>query len=263
MKTSLGLTLVIAFVVGGTSVFAQNPPVVTCPASSTVLCGAVPTVTAEVLEPEGQALAVVWAVNGVNIQTNQLPATNPTNIQAVAFTAALPFGTNQISITAFDTDGSSASCNSSVVVQDVIPPVITSVSGDRTVLWPPNHKLKQITVQADVTDDCTATTWKIISVSSNESEMGKGSGHTASDWKINGGHKVKLRAERSGQGSGRIYTITVRASDEAGNLSDPKTITVTVPHDQGKGNGNANAGNGEGKGQGKGNGKGKGKGKGK
>ena len=82
-----------------------------------------------------------------------------------------------------------------------------------------------------------------------------------SDWKINGDHKVKLRAERSGQGSGRIYTITVQASDEAGNLSDPKTITVTVPHDQGKGNGNANAGNGEGKGQGKGNGKGKGKGK--
>jgi hypothetical protein len=263
MKTSLALTLVISFVVSGTSVLAQNPPVVTCPASSTVLCGSVPTVTAEVLEPEGQALTVVWAVNGVNIQTNQLPATNPTNVHVVSFAAELPFGTNQISITAFDTEGSSASCSSSVVVQDVIPPVITSVSGDRPVLWPPNHKLKQITVQAEVTDDCTATTWKIISVSSNESETAKGSGNTLSDWKINGDHKAKLRAERSGQGTGRIYTITVQASDEAGNLSDPKTITVNVPHDQGKGNGNANPGDGEGKGKGKGNGKGKGKGKGK
>ena len=259
MKTSLAFTLVFAFVISGTSVLAQNHPVVTCPASSTVLCGSVPTVTAEVLEPDGQALAVVWAVNGVNIQTNQLPATN----HVVAFTAELPFGTNQILITAFDTDGSSASCSSSVVVQDVIPPVITSVSGNRTVLWPPNHKLKQITVQAEVADDCTATTWKIISVSSNESQTAKGSGHTLSDWKINGDHKAKLRAERSGNGSGRIYTITVQASDEAGNLSHPRTITVTVPHDKGKGNGNANPGDGEGKGNGKGNGKGKGKGKGK
>jgi hypothetical protein len=260
MKTSLSLTLAIVLVVSGTSVLAQNPPLVTCPASSTVLCGSVPTVTAEILEPDGQALTVVWAVNGINIQTNQLPATNPTNVQAVSFTAELPFGTNQISITAVDTDRNSASCRSSVVVQDVIPPVITNVSANPTVLWPPNHKLKQITVLAEITDDCTATNWKIISVSSNESETGKGSGNTPSDWKIDGDHKVKLRAERAGKGSGRIYTIIVQASDEAGNLSDPKTITVTVPHDQGKGNDNANAGNGN-AGNGKGNGKGKGKGK--
>jgi hypothetical protein len=42
-----------------------------------------------------------------------------------------------------------------------------------------------------------------------------------------------LRAERSGPGKGRVYTIKVEISDEAGNkvTSD---VTVLVPHDMGK-----------------------------
>jgi hypothetical protein len=42
-----------------------------------------------------------------------------------------------------------------------------------------------------------------------------------------------LRAERSGGGSGRIYTVTVEATDEAGNTTTA-TTEVTVPHSKGK-----------------------------
>jgi hypothetical protein len=260
MKTLFPATLALALVAIGTSVFAA-PPSVTCSPSSTVLCGSSATLTAEVLEPDAQALTVVWTVNGANVYTNDLPALNPPTPQQVSFAADLPFGTNQVSTTATDPDGNSASCDTVVVVQDVTPPVITSVSVDRTVLWPPNHRLTQIAVRADVADDCTATSWKIISVSSNESETARGSGHTPSDWQINGDHKVKLRAERSGNGSGRIYTITVQAWDAAGNPSNLKTVTVSVPHDKGKGKGGASGDSSKGNGNGTGNGKGKGKGK--
>jgi hypothetical protein len=44
---------------------------------------------------------------------------------------------------------------------------------------------------------------------------------------------MSLRAERSGTGSGRVYTITVQCTDAAGN-STTKTVTVTVAHDQAK-----------------------------
>jgi len=44
---------------------------------------------------------------------------------------------------------------------------------------------------------------------------------------------VLLRSERSGKGSGRIYTITVTCSDPAGHTV-VRTVTVTVPKSQGK-----------------------------
>ena len=43
---------------------------------------------------------------------------------------------------------------------------------------------------------------------------------------------AQVRAERSGRGSGRVYTLTVRCSETDGD-SGTADITVSVPHDQG------------------------------
>jgi hypothetical protein len=71
---------------------------------------------------------------------------------------------------------------------------------------------------------------KIVSVSSNEPVNGRGDGNTAPDWQITGDLTVKLRAERSGRGNDRIYTITVEASDGV-NPPTQGTVQVKVPHD--------------------------------
>jgi hypothetical protein len=39
-----------------------------------------------------------------------------------------------------------------------------------------------------------------------------------------------LRAERDGRGPGRVYTVTYRADDGHGNVTD-RASTVVVPHD--------------------------------
>jgi hypothetical protein len=70
-------------------------------------------------------------------------------------------------------------------------------------------------------------------VSSNEPDNGLGDGDTANDWVITGPMTVQLRAERAGNGTGRVYTITVRCTDAAGNSSE-RTVTVSVPKSQGK-----------------------------
>ena len=68
---------------------------------------------------------------------------------------------------------------------------------------------------------------------SNEPDNGTGDGDTANDIVIIDNLTFQLRAERSGNGKDRIYTITYQAIDWAGN-STLATATVTVPHDKGK-----------------------------
>ena len=124
---------------------------------------------------------------------------------------------------------------------DTTPPVIKSIVPDPDTLWAPNHKFVPVSIVATATDVCdAATTCKIDSVTSNEPVLDPGSGNTTPDWFIdNPGPKaspatlgVQLRAERSGTGIGRIYTVNVSCSDKSGNTSTGKT-TVSVSHDQG------------------------------
>jgi hypothetical protein len=51
---------------------------------------------------------------------------------------------------------------------------------------------------------------------------------TSPDWVVVNPHQVLLRAERSIRGDGRVYTIVVTATDEAGGTT-VQQVTVGVP----------------------------------
>ena len=209
-------------------------PTIGCPDAVTVECGTPAGLSVPVGSPAGYALTVVWSVNGTPLQTNHVPAGSPPTTNTVVFNAELPAGTNLVQVVVTDSAGNSVSCETTVTVVDTLPPVIKSASASPNSLWPPDHKMVKVTVTAAVTDNCGPTTWKIIAVQSSEPVNGVGDGNTSIDWQITGDHTVSLLAERSGTGSGRIYTITLQATDGAGNLSAPKTVTVTVAKSQGK-----------------------------
>ncbi len=109
------------------------------------------------------------------------------------------------------------------------PLAIEQLTASPNSLRPPNHKMVTVTVTPTLSGTCGTATCEIISVTSNEPVNGGGDGDTSPDWEIGSGLTLKLRSERSGQGTGRIYTITVRCTDPGGN-SATKTVTVTVPH---------------------------------
>jgi uncharacterized repeat protein (TIGR01451 family) len=114
------------------------------------------------------------------------------------------------------------------------PPTITGAAVDQPVLWPPNHKLANVTVSYEVTDNCPLPPNSCtLSVASNEPINGTGDGDTSPDWIILDAHHVQLRAERAGTGNGRIYTITITCIDSGGNSSH-QSVTVSVPHDRGR-----------------------------
>ena len=93
-----------------------------------------------------------------------------------------------------------------------------------------------MTATITVTDNCDPhPTVKLVSIISNEPETGiLGNGDKGPD--IEGAalgtddRTFSLRAERGtgGQSTGRVYTITYRATDTSGNTRDV-TATVTVP----------------------------------
>ncbi len=111
------------------------------------------------------------------------------------------------------------------------PPTL-SVGASPDSLWPPNHKYVTVEATANTSADVSAIT--LLSVTSNEPDNGLGDGDTANDIVIVDDFTFKLRAERSGAGSGRIYTITYQVTNTCGAAATA-SATVTVPLNQGNG----------------------------
>jgi hypothetical protein len=213
---------------------SNEAPEVVCPADATVECGQSFTYTASVFDADGDAVEVVWSLNGEAVQTDQIAA-GGTAAAELEYTATLPLGANALTVTATDSAGNVSSCTSTITVVDTTPPVIVSATVNPKQLWPVNHKMIPVLVSAKVTDTCGEATWSIVSISSSEAADALGSGNTAPDWEITGDATAKLRAERSGKNkAGRVYTITLKATDASGNVSAPAAVTVTVPHNMGK-----------------------------
>jgi hypothetical protein len=104
-----------------------------------------------------------------------------------------------------------------------------SVTVAPSLLWPPNHKYQTVEATVSVADNSDANVEAALDfVSSNEPDKSAGDGNTANDIIIVDDRTFLLRAERSATGSGRIYTITYRATDKCGNEAIA-TATVTVP----------------------------------
>jgi hypothetical protein len=151
-----------------------------------------------------------------------------------------PLGTTTVGFTATDASGNVASCSSTVVVKDETAPAF-SLAADTLELWPPNHRMVEVGVGWTVDDLCDgAPQVALTMVTSSEPDDAPddGDGATSNDigaWTQGTPQSsVMLRAERSGDGPGRIYQISYEATDASGNTA-PGIAIVTVPHDQGSG----------------------------
>lgn len=154
--------------------------------------------------------------------------------------ATFPLGTTTVTWTATDGAGNVTSATQDVTVVDTTPPALT-VAVSPAMLWPPNHKLVEIVPTIDASDVCDASpTVELLNITMDEGEETitydpaydetLGDGHTTDDIQVIEG-RIFLRAERSGLGDGRVYTITYSATDASGNVTIV-SATVTVPHNQ-------------------------------
>ena len=127
------------------------------------------------------------------------------------------------------------------VEADAIPPVITVMEGPAT-LWRPNHQYHAVAIDdliVNVVDDAQGalpvSSVIIERVTSDEPENGADDGNTTDDMVIGEDcRSVELRAERQGDGDGRVYTIHLAAADASGNVGRA-AYEVHVPASNGAG----------------------------
>ena len=136
-------------------------------------------------------------------------------------------GAYAVTVVATGNDGQTATCTSYVTIVDATPPSLTEGPTPAT-LWPPNHKLVPIDLHLVASDNCALAGTPSCTVTSNEAPLIAGSGNTSTDIVWTAG-RLYLRAERSGTGTGRTYTIRCTAADTSGNVAS-SVGTVTVPH---------------------------------
>ncbi len=191
--------------------------------------------TKPVLTVPAAVTAEATGASGATVSYPAATATDAVGVTSLIYSqdsgTLFPLGTTTVNVTAKDAAGNTSDGSFTITVVDTTKPAIASVTRSSATLWPPNHQMVPITVSA-VVSDAVGSSLKIVNVTSSEPDNGLGDGDTANDIQITGNLTVNLRAERSGKGNGRVYTITLEARDAAGNTSQA-TCTVSVPKSQG------------------------------
>jgi len=200
---------------GGTGL---PPPGTTCP-NQTVEC-----------TNEGAVVTAASTDGGITL-SNCTPSSVTEDESPVTVTCTLT-----------DTANNSSTCSFTVDVRDTLPPVVNisnDGSGYSGTMWPPNHGYVAHTllecITGPIVDQCDGTlgdpSMHIVNITSDEPESVTGSGNTCIDMVITGPTSFLLRAERTGGGDGRVYTVSFTVSDDDGNTA-AKSCSFQVPHDQ-------------------------------
>jgi len=205
----------------------NHPPVADAGMDQTLECAS-PAGTLAFLDgtgssdPDMDPLTYLWTAPGIVFDD----ASSPTP------SAVFPPGSTAVTLTVSDGELDDSDSVDIAVTDTVAPGIDVSVSPD--MLWPPDHKLVNVSATVTVTDVCDPhPSFTLASITSNEPDNGTGDGNTTGD--IAGAAvgaadtAFQLRAERAGNGSGRTYTISYTASDGSGNTSAPANAEVSVP----------------------------------
>jgi hypothetical protein len=107
------------------------------------------------------------------------------------------------------------------------PPDCSDVTTSRSVLWPANRGLRVIDLSGASDPDGDALTLSITRVTQDEPVSRRFDAARTSDPEV-----VRLRADRSPKGDGRVYRIAFTVDDGDGSCSG--TVKVSVPRHQKK-----------------------------
>lgn len=206
------------------------PPSADAGADQTVECGEGPVELSASgsSDPDGASDIVAYSWSRAS----------PAGVVPVALTrdasVELALGAHSLAVAVTDRRGYVDVDGVHVDVEDTRPPTIDAELVTDCV-WSPGHTLALFRLgeelRATSSDLCGASTGvRIVDVYSSEPADGGGDGATPVDVRFGSG-AFCIRAERSGRGRGRVYTVVLEAVDDAGNVTRGD-VHLRVPHDQ-------------------------------
>lgn len=194
-------------------------------------------ITGTVADFDADSLTYEWSKDGQVLESGPVnPGTEgPYELLDLAIAAGderFPLGTHTVTLQVSDGTNTTMT-TATVTVQDSQMPTLSPTSS-ANMLWPPNHQLVPVTICANAADNGGGAIVLGVAVECSEDDGG-----TDPDWYVDsidnaaGTIALRLRAERFGKGEGRVYTITVTATDASSNQSSA-IVEVCVPHDKRK-----------------------------
>src|SRR5262249_18959890 len=145
--------------------------------------------SATVADYDGETLSFDWTEGPVNYGHGVQPTTlggaptdlSPMDVPTGTSAGALGLGTHFLNLAISDNVPSPVSCNSTVQVIDTQAPTLAPTSNVR-MLWPPNHQMVDIVIQANAHDSSGAPVSLSATVASSEDPLKNGSGNTVPDY---------------------------------------------------------------------------------
>lgn len=241
---SISLFLIGAFMFAPSRGFATAPTVSTS-GDATYSYPADVILKGSILDQEGGSFTYAWleAVNG-GTQTDFSGSVTAAAGQVFALpdcgVTGLGIGAHTFTLSVTDVSENITVLSTPItitVVDNTAPTLKPEVKP--SILWPPNNKPVRVVVTPNASDNSGQAPTLTAMVTSNEPVKVVGAGKKSKvSWDTpifnkDGTISFMLPAQRLGNGKGRVYTITLTATDSSGN-SSIADVTVTVPHDQAK-----------------------------
>lgn len=218
----------------------NSPPNVVPSGGGTYQVNAPVILGGQVSDFDGDLLIYKWVADGAVLFEGEIsppPGGEPVNLPEFARND-FSLGVHEVSLMVNDGINSPVTKLITIEVIDTTAPTIAPTA-NLGILWPPNHQMKDIIIQANAKDNSGMPVELGATISSNEPIDGLGDGDVAPDWtepvidNADGLISFQLRAERAGSGNGREYTIMITATDDSGNSSQA-SVVIIVPHDSKK-----------------------------
>ena len=212
----------------------NSPPVIIPMGEGIYEAGSPIMMGARISDYDGDPLNYCWLEDGTVLASGSVQTVKGGNSVNLTTTISnLVLGVHTVELQVSDGINPPVTHRIMVTIADTTPPRLSPVA-DQTYLWPPDHRMVRVLIQTNVSDNSGLPVMLDAFVSSNEPETGLGEWDIGPDWNVvtidhvRGTVALDLRSERSERGKGRKYTVTISATDQAGNVATAKA-EILVP----------------------------------